>query len=317
MYRYRYLVKHGKIHFIEKSNDTLFIELPQIPNILIVYRRPNERLRNPERLQLSNKQFKMIPLLEGEEELKTLLLDKNNILKLENLISLPKLEVLDCSHNKISEINEIKSLIGLRTVCLGFNEISNIEPVKYLSRVRELDLQRNRVISIPASSLSCLFNLQRLNLSFNYLTEFSSELSSLESLKELNLSNNKIFEIQNDKCSKLWGLEILNLASNNFESVESLKGLSDLKILKNLNLLSTPLFVMKPKEQKEKIRSSIIDLIGTLKILNCEEIVEKDESSLVQQNTVSSLSGVVKATLQPQTAPKPLKPEISSKEKQK
>lgn len=53
MFRYRYLVKHGKVHFIEKSNDTLFIELPQIQNVLIVYRKPSERMRNPERLQLS------------------------------------------------------------------------------------------------------------------------------------------------------------------------------------------------------------------------------------------------------------------------
>ena len=52
-FRYRYLVKHGKIHFIDKTNDTLFIELQQIQNILIIYRKPGERLRNPERLQLS------------------------------------------------------------------------------------------------------------------------------------------------------------------------------------------------------------------------------------------------------------------------
>jgi Leucine-rich repeat (LRR) protein len=54
-------------------------------------------------------------------------------------------------------------------------------------------------------------------MSFNYLTEFSSELCSLEGLRELNLSNNKIGEIQTEKGIKMCGLEILNLASNNFE----------------------------------------------------------------------------------------------------
>lgn len=62
------------------------------------------------------RQFKNIPLLEGEEELKILLLDKNTITKLDNLISLPKLEILDCSHNRLTDISEIKVLSGLRTV---------------------------------------------------------------------------------------------------------------------------------------------------------------------------------------------------------
>jgi Leucine-rich repeat (LRR) protein len=95
--------------------------------------------------------------------------------------------------------------------------IENIEPLKQLNRIRELDLQRNKIFEIPIGSLSCLFNLQRLNMSFNYLTEFSSELCSLEGLRELNLSNNKIGEIQTEKGIKMCGLEILNLASNNFE----------------------------------------------------------------------------------------------------
>ena len=183
--------------------------------------------------------------------------------------------MLDCSHNRIIEITEIKSLTGLRTVCFGFNQIVNIEPLKHLNRVRELDLQRNRISSIPVDSLSCLFNLQRLNISFNGLTEFSKELCSLEGLKELNLSNNKISVIEVGKVNKMCGLEILNLASNNFDTVGQVKGIADFKCLKNLNMLSTPLFVMKQKEEKEAIKKSIIDMVSTLQIINCEELVKK------------------------------------------
>lgn len=68
------------------------------------------------------------------------------------------------------------------------------------------------------------------------------------------------------------GLEVLNLASNNFESLESVKGLADLLKLRNLNLLSTPLFVMKQKDEKEKIRQTIINMLVSLRILNCEEL---------------------------------------------
>ena len=38
--RYRYLIKHGNVHHIESESLSLYVELPQIPNILIVYRRP-------------------------------------------------------------------------------------------------------------------------------------------------------------------------------------------------------------------------------------------------------------------------------------
>ena len=50
----------------------MYVELKQIPNVIIVYRRPWERTTNAERLVLDNRGFKHIPLLEGEERLKQL-----------------------------------------------------------------------------------------------------------------------------------------------------------------------------------------------------------------------------------------------------
>lgn len=41
--RYRYLLKHGNVHFVEADTYSIYVELPQIPGILIVYRRPSER----------------------------------------------------------------------------------------------------------------------------------------------------------------------------------------------------------------------------------------------------------------------------------
>ena len=38
--RYRYLLRHGNLHYIEQDSYSLYVELPQIPNIIIVYRRP-------------------------------------------------------------------------------------------------------------------------------------------------------------------------------------------------------------------------------------------------------------------------------------
>lgn len=282
------------------------------------------------------RQFKNIPLLEGEEELKILLLDKNSITKLDNLISLPKLEILDCSHNRLTDISEIKVLPGLRTVWFGFNLIENIEPFKALTRLKELDLQRNRISSIATGSLSSLCNLQRLNISFNYISEFSSEFWTLGQLRELNMSNNKIYEIPKDKFSKMFGLEILNLASNNIEVLDNIKGLKDFKGLRNLNLLSNNfkyknLFSSNSPssldDEKENIKNYICEMVPTLRILNWEElktkVVPKDfeqMSSPVQKTIeVKHTEQTVKSPIKLDKSDKPKegKADLTVKEKQK
>ena len=50
--RYRYLIRNGNLHFVEQETLTLYVELPQIPNVIIVYRRPSERTNNAEKLAL-------------------------------------------------------------------------------------------------------------------------------------------------------------------------------------------------------------------------------------------------------------------------
>lgn len=70
--RYRYLLRHGNVHHIEVESKTIYVELPQIPNILIVYRRPAEREINPDKIMLDSRSLKHIPLLEGEDKIKYL-----------------------------------------------------------------------------------------------------------------------------------------------------------------------------------------------------------------------------------------------------
>ena len=68
--RYRYLVTHGKVHYVEAETLTLYVELQQMPNVIVVYRRPSERTSNAEKLSLEHRGLKHVPLLEGEEKLK-------------------------------------------------------------------------------------------------------------------------------------------------------------------------------------------------------------------------------------------------------
>lgn len=86
------------------------------------------------------------------------------------------------------------------------------------------------------------------------------------------------------------GLEILNLASNNIDTLSAIDGIADLKSLRNLNLLSTPLFVMKQKEEKERIKSGIICFSPSLEVLNCEEIDSRSVNNTVKHSKSATLT---------------------------
>jgi leucine-rich repeat-containing protein 49 len=119
--RYRYLLRHGNVHHVEAETLTLYVELPQIPNILIVYRRPSERESNVEKMNIDSRALKHIPLLEGEEKIKYLNLQNNEIAKIENLVSLPGLNFLDISCNKIREVGNLTTVENLRVLVLSKN----------------------------------------------------------------------------------------------------------------------------------------------------------------------------------------------------
>lgn len=79
------------MHNVEQDTQTIFVELKQIPNVLVIYRRPGERLANPEKVSFEGIGLQQVPLLEGEEALKHLHLSGNQIKKIDHLVSLPNL----------------------------------------------------------------------------------------------------------------------------------------------------------------------------------------------------------------------------------
>jgi Leucine-rich repeat (LRR) protein len=146
-------------------------------------------------MQLDNRALKHIPLLEGEEKIKFLHLQNNEISKIENLVSLPNLHFLDLSSNKLSEINNFSSVVHLRVLILSKNMISSI-PKSNLDTFRQLDvldLHDNRITGKVDFSqhFKKLQNLRILNLSGNQIEEIEMTCS-MKSLVELNLRGNKI-----------------------------------------------------------------------------------------------------------------------------
>lgn len=97
--RYKYLITHGIVRKMDGNDGIIFAELMRIPGAIVLYRKPSERNKNPDRLIIQNKGLTLLPLLEGEENLKMLNLGSNKITKIENLVSLHSLTHLDLYDN--------------------------------------------------------------------------------------------------------------------------------------------------------------------------------------------------------------------------
>ena len=93
-----------------------------------------------------------------------------------------------------------------------------------------------------------------------------------------------------------------------------------------MNLLSTPLFVMKQKDEKEAIKREILEMASKLKTLNCEEVTlpvqevvaEKSKPVTMHKSSIET-TAPVKPDKKPDAIldPTPIQPEITAKEKQK
>lgn len=234
--RYTYLMQHGVIKRTEDMDKVIFAELPKIPGVLVVYRKPSERDANPERLNLDKRGLTHIPLLEGEEKLRLLNLQHNNITKIENLVSLPSLIFLDLYNNDIREISQLHIVPTLKVLMIGKNSIERIENLQSLSRLDVLDLHSNRITKIE--NLGNLAELRVLNLANNQITAVEG-LSGLATLTELNLRRNAIEAVKSlAGCPKL---QRLFLSNNRISRFEDTSGLADAPQLAELALDSNPI----------------------------------------------------------------------------
>ena len=168
--RYLYFLRYGNLRRYEGKGDILYVEIPQIPKNIVIYRKPSVRNKNSEKLYLNKKDLPHIPLLEGEENLKLLSLETNIISKIDHLISLNNLLFLNLYENKISDIENLQTVPKLKALMLGKNNINKIKNLQCLPDIEVLDLHSNKIKLIE--NLSCLKKLRILNLANNQLTSF-------------------------------------------------------------------------------------------------------------------------------------------------
>ena len=244
--RYLYFLRYGNLRRYEGKGDILYVEIPQIPKNIVIYRKPTIRIKNSEKLYLNKKDLPHIPLLEGEENLKLLSLEANLITKIDHLISLNNLLFLNLYENRISEIENLQIVPKLKALMLGKNNISKIKNLQFLPDIEVLDLHSNKIKLVE--NLSCLKKLRILNLANNQLTSFV-ELMNNKNLEDINLRKNLIVSIPNlalcfDKLRKL------NLGKNMISKIEFILEFKKLKRIEELYIEGNPVIFIKDAYKK-------------------------------------------------------------------
>uniref|UniRef100_A0A8C7BI97 Centrosomal protein 97 n=1 Tax=Neovison vison TaxID=452646 RepID=A0A8C7BI97_NEOVI len=123
---------------------------------------------------------KLSPNLPCEADIHTLILDKNQIIKLENLEKCRRLIQLSVANNRLVRMMGVAKLTQLRVLNLPHNSIGYVEGLKDLVHLEWLNLAGNNLKAMEQMS-SCAA-LQHLDLSDNNIPQIG-DLSKLVSLK--------------------------------------------------------------------------------------------------------------------------------------
>ena len=278
--RYLYFLRYGLLRRYEGKGEILYVEIPQIPKNIVIYRKPLTRNKYNEKLYLNKKDLPHIPLLEGEENLKLLSLESNLIVKIEHLISLNNLLFLNLYENKISEIENLQTVPKLKALMLGKNQISRIRNLNYLSDLEVLDLHSNKIKLIE--NLFSLKKLRILNLANNQLTSFL-ELMNNRNLEDINLRKNLIVSIPN-LSNNFEKLKKINIGKNMISKIDFILEFKKLRRLEELYIEDNPVILLKDAYQK------FINLPLKFKDQNLLRQFKNLSENNIQNNNISNVN---------------------------
>eukprot|EP00943_MAST-04B_sp_MAST-4B-sp1_P001642 g1642.t1 len=231
----------------------------------VVYRTPEQKQKNPERLNLDRRQLTSCPILENETKLRLLNYQNNKLTNISCLQGLPNLIFLDLYNNRIHEIRNLDVVPTLRVLMLGKNNIKHIERLDKLTKLDVLDLHSNQISCVE--NLEHLAELRVLNLAGNYLKSVE-RLKGLRSLTELNVRRNEINECFD--LDQLPSLQRVFLSNNQVSHLEAISCLFRSKTLTELAMDGNPVISV------DKYRPHLILRIRTLRNLDLKRVTEEE-----------------------------------------
>ncbi|XP_069744754.1 centrosomal protein of 97 kDa isoform X2 [Narcine bancroftii] len=203
----------------------------------------------------------------------TLILDKNQLTKLENVEKCGDLVQLSAANNRLVRMIGVAKLVNLQVLNLPNNSIGNIEGLKDLIHLEWLNLAGNNIKTVEAIS-GCL-SLRHLDLSDNNIS-LIGDLSKLLLLKILLLHGNTITTLRSASSHLPPELNILSLAENEIRDLNEVSYLGFLRELDQLSIMNNPCVMATPSLPGFDYRPYIVSWCLTLRILDGYVISQKE-----------------------------------------
>ncbi|XP_004440023.1 PREDICTED: centrosomal protein of 97 kDa [Ceratotherium simum simum] len=216
---------------------------------------------------------KLSPNLPCEADIHTLILDKNQIIKLENLEKCRQLIQLSVANNRLVRMMGVAKLTQLRVLNLPHNSIGSVEGLKELVHLQWLNLAGNNLKAMEQIN-SCTA-LQHLDLSDNNIPQIG-DLSKLVSLKTLLLHGNIITSLRMAPAYLPRSLAILSLAENEIRDLNEISFLASLTELEQLSIMNNPCVMATPSIPGFDYRPYIVSWCLNLRVLDGYVISQKE-----------------------------------------
>ncbi|NXT63504.1 CEP97 protein, partial [Chaetops frenatus] len=216
---------------------------------------------------------KLGPTLPCDADTQTLILDKNQIIKLEHLEKCRNLIQLSVANNRLVRMMGVAKLTKLRVLNLPHNSIGYVEGLKDLVHLEWLNLAGNNLKVIEQIN-SCL-SLQHLDLSDNNIAQLG-DLSKLTSLKTLLLHGNILTSLRTASVCLPQSLTVFSLAENEIRDLNEVSFLASLGQLEQLSIMNNPCVMATPSVPGFDYRPYIVSWCLNLKVLDGYVISQKE-----------------------------------------
>ncbi|KAB1282995.1 Centrosomal protein of 97 kDa [Camelus dromedarius] len=234
---------------------------------------------------------KLSPNLPCEVDVHTLILDKNQIIKLENLEKCKRLIQLSVANNRLVRMMGVAKLTQLRVLNLPHNSIGYVEGLKELVHLEWLNLAGNNLKAMEQIN-SCMA-LQHLDLSDNNIPQigdlsklvslktnlfviFSFVIRSVFTFKTLLLHGNIITSLRMAPAYLPRCLAILSLAENEIRDLNEISYLASLTELEQLSIMNNPCVMATPSIPGFDYRPYIVNWCLNLRVLDGYVISQKE-----------------------------------------
>ncbi|TSK17826.1 Centrosomal protein of 97 kDa [Bagarius yarrelli] len=228
---------------------------------------------NPGLVDLSNQGLHKLDPNVCSPDAHTLILDQNQIIKLEHLENSASIQELSVACNRLVRMMGVSKLTQLRVLNLPNNSIGYIEGLKDLVHLEWLNLAGNNIKVIE--QLNSCVELQHLDLSDNNISH-TGDISKLSALKTLHLHGNIITSLRSCPAHFPLNLTVLSLAENEIRDLTEMSYLASLHNLEQLSIINNPCVIATPSLPGCDYRPYVVSWCLNLKVLDGYVVSQKE-----------------------------------------